>query len=256
MKNGKILSALGTLLLGSMTAKAMVVDLISGNTGTANGAQYDWTDQQSTGTGVIDPFLRIQHNVAEQGYNTSYGTPWDTKAGTWTHELKVSDLVAVTLGGTSYYQFLLDINQDKGSDHELLSLNNIQIFTSGTLITMPAESLAGLGTLRFNSDVGADGDSTVNLDFQRNPGSGAGDMFAYVPASLFAGAAASEYVYFYSQFGDPNYNSNDGFEEWALVGTSTPVPEASTVLVGCLLFGVLAWRERSRFQLALVKIAA
>ena len=40
---------------------------------------------QSTGTGVIEPFLRVQgdtEGVLEQGYNNSCCTndPWDTKS--------------------------------------------------------------------------------------------------------------------------------------------------------------------------------
>ena len=54
------------------TARATVVDLTgNNNSGTANGAEFDYTPAQPTGTGVIEPFLRLQADPTEQGYNTS-----------------------------------------------------------------------------------------------------------------------------------------------------------------------------------------
>lgn len=53
------------------TARATVVDLTgNNNSGTANGAEFDYPPAQPTGTGVIEPFLRLQADPTEQGYNT------------------------------------------------------------------------------------------------------------------------------------------------------------------------------------------
>ena len=241
-------TTLAVLALAS-AAGADEINLSTGDSGTSNGAIYSWIDQQTTGTGVIEPFLRVQGDEGktgiEQGYNTSYGTPWQTKAGLWTHELQVADLVTKEIDGVYYYEFLLDINQNRGGDNELITLDQVQIYT-GPLITTPEANL-NLGTLRFNSDTGTDGDTTVLLDFIRNPGSGAGDMFLYVPTSLFAGASNSDYVYFYTKFGgdpwgasDTLYGANDGFEEWALVGQPTTVPDggATALLLGLGMLGL------------------
>ena len=63
---------------------ATVVDLTGSNdSGTINGAQFVFTTPQPTGTGVIQPFLRLENSPVEQGYNTSGGTPFDDKAGPW-----------------------------------------------------------------------------------------------------------------------------------------------------------------------------
>src|SRR5215204_1472696 len=127
-----------TALAGVSSANASIVDLINGNTGTITTAPYgssrfDYMDQQPTGTGVIDPFLRIQSNGTEQGYNTSGvnpQTPFDDKAGIWTHDLRMSDLDVVTIGNQTYFKFLLDINEDMGHKDELLSLDRLQIYTT------------------------------------------------------------------------------------------------------------------------------
>ena len=98
------LLAAGMLTIASV-AQALVVDLIHNDSGTITNqygsAAFEFTQQQPTGTGVIDPFLRVQNSPSEQGYNTSGGTPFDDKAGPWTHDIQFRDLqnTAVTLDG-------------------------------------------------------------------------------------------------------------------------------------------------------------
>ena len=94
------------VLFASTPAQAAIVDLINGDSGTINGAQFDWTPEQPTGTGNIQPFLRVQADGVEQGYNTS-GTPvpFDDKVGPWTHNVTFADLQSTTvmIGNTSYF---------------------------------------------------------------------------------------------------------------------------------------------------------
>ncbi|HEX8898904.1 MAG TPA: hypothetical protein VF751_09420, partial [Chthoniobacterales bacterium] len=85
------LVAAGMFAIASL-AQATVVDLINNDQGSFTN-QYgttiiQFTQPQPTGTGVIDPFLRVQANGTEQGYNTSGGTPFDDKAGPWTHDIQ------------------------------------------------------------------------------------------------------------------------------------------------------------------------
>ena len=222
---------------------ATIIDLSSGDSGSANGAFYQWTDYGATGSGNMNAFLRVQNKDIEQGYNHSLGNvgPWDTKAGIHTHDIQYQDLVTRTILGIDYYEFLLDVNEASGQDKEFLSLDNVQIFTRGSAITSADENLNGLGTQRFNSDNGDD--VTVKLDYSRNSGSGSGDMFLYVPVANFVGAFPEDYVYLYSHFGDM-WASDAGFEEWGLLPRSitgggggggdvppenTPVPEPGTM---------------------------
>ena len=199
---------------------ATIVDLTGSNdSGTINGAQFVFTDQQPTGTGVIQPFLRVENTPTEQGYNTSGGTPFDDKAGPWTHNLTIADLqgTEVTLSGTSYFKLLLDVNEP-GGKKSLISLDQLQFYTS-TVGSQTTTSVSSLGTLRYSFNAG-DG---VILDASRNHGSGSGDMYAYIPSSDFSGAKTSDFVYLYAHFGNANA-SESGFEEWALVNVA-PVPE-------------------------------
>jgi hypothetical protein len=225
---------------------SVIIDLIGGDSGSSNGAFYEWTNFQATGTGNMNTFVRVQNRGTEHGYNHSLGhnVPWDTKAGIHTHDIQMQDLVTATINGVDYFQFLLDINESSGHDNEYLSLDNIQLYTRSSPITSPDESLSHLGDLRFNNDVGPNGDTTVNLDYSRNNGSGSGDMFFYVPTSLFAATAPSDYLYFYSLFGN-SLSSDAGFEEWGMLvnnggggpgggpgpGEVPVVPEPGTMLL-------------------------
>jgi hypothetical protein len=225
---GQMIARSIVLIVGivcSSVGYATIVDLTGSNdSGTINGAQFVFTTPQPTGTGVIQPFLRIENTPTEQGYNTSGGTPFDDKAGPWTHDLTFGDLqnTQVTLGGTSYFKLLLDVNEPGGSK-SLISLDQLQLYTS-SIGSQTTNDVSSLGTLRYTF---GSGDSVI-LDAARNHGSGSGDMYAYIPTSDFAGTKTSDFVYLYAHFGstDP---SQSGFEEWALVNAA-PIPEMNTLL--------------------------
>jgi hypothetical protein len=255
-----------TLGVGASVAIASVasggtIDLTTaGASGTANSAFYQQIDPQSTGTGVIDPFIRLQAKDVEEGFNSNSGaddSPVFDETGkygqNWNHVLTLSNLPVVNRSGTNYYQFLLDINQEKSDP--LLLLTSVQIFQSAgadnRATKSPTFSLSSLGTKVFDMDIGSDGDTTVKLDYTLNPGSGAGDMFMYVPKSLFTGGPD---VYFYSKFGDSTGAagaSNAGFEEWSTVQGAQAVPLPAAAYMGCSLLsglGVLGMIRRRASQ--------
>ena len=221
-------------------AQAAVVDLVNNDQGSITNlygtAIFQFTQPQPTGTGYIDPFLRVQASPTEQGYNTSGGTPFDDKAGPWTHDVKFSDLqsTAVTLNGATYYKILVDLNEPNGSK-STISLENLQFYTSagGSKTTT---DLSQLGTLRYSLDT-TGGDNSVQFDAARNHGSGSGDAFFYIPASAFAGTNANDFVYMYVNFGNADMTTAGGFEEFTLVSNVAPVPEMSALfpIVGLLV---------------------
>ena len=233
-----MLLAAGIAVISGMTANATVVDLTGANdSGSANGGQFYFTPEQPTGTGVIDPFLRVQANEMEQGYNTSGGEPFDDKAGIWTHDIQFSDLqsTTVTLNGGEYFKVLLDVNEP-GGNQSVISLDQLAFYTSA-IGSQTTTDVGSLGTLRWSLD-GA-GDSYVLLDASRNSGSGSGDMFAYIPVSAFAGTNGDDYIYMFTRFGDQvaaDGTTEGGFEEWSLVNNMSPVPEVGALfpIVGLL----------------------
>lgn len=230
-------------------APAATLDLTTaGSSGFINGGYFTTADNHSTGTGLINPFVRIKGNDIIEGYNASLSNADlmpNVLTGNFTKDIQLSAIPQVTLADTkTYYEFLLDINQT--GSHPLLSLDKIQLYTRPTAMT-DASTLAlltGSATKRWDLDLGLDGDSKLLLDYSLNEGSGSGDMYAYIPISAFGNAAQSDYLYFYSMFGatgDP-YAENDGHEEWAVRTPGTPrrVPDGgSTIaLLGMALLGL------------------
>jgi hypothetical protein len=249
---------MGGLVLATAPANlyASTIDLTTSGASVTTSADLGGTftvtqiNPQSTGTGVIDSFLRIQANGAEAGYNTDLGTPLDDKGGGFTRSLLLSEVPIVD----GYYQFLLDVNQLSNGDNSLLSLNQIQIFqaaddqlhssfTDATATTAADINFASASEVfRLSGFNAADAPyQQILLNYALNPGSGAGDMFLYVAASLFN--TSLDQVILFSQFGIPNGGSasNDGFEEWAVLKSvqscvacsleSTPEP-GSLLLLG------------------------
>ncbi len=249
----RTLIAASVLASCTTAAPASLVDLVNNTNGSANGALFFRADFHPGGTGVIDPFVRLQHDNGpsnnghsrsglEQGYNTS-GRPVQYDELTdpnYTRNLLFSEIPVVNITGTDYLEFILDINEPNGGVQALLSIDQIKIYTSGTGDQIGLEST--LGTLRYALGAFLN-DNTVTLDYDLNSGSGQGDMRMYIPLASFAGVGANDFVYLYSHFGNfgDDYETGDGFEEWAVI----PAPGALALLA---LAGLAGGRRRRTLQ--------
>jgi len=179
------------------------------------------------GTGVFDPFLSIQNNTWEQGYNTSAGA-FDTKREPqWNHEIHFSDLQVTTINNTAYFGFTIDVNEPNGGNKALISLDALKIWTSATVQNSTSTDSSGffngsLGTLRYDLD-----NNSVIYNHQHS-GSGTADINVFVPVSLFAGAQANDLIYMYQRWGNTT-STEGGFEETRLIAGITPVPEMNAL---------------------------
>ncbi len=126
-------AAVASLVLAT-GASAGILDCSGGCSLLFDGALWVTTTEASTGTGVIDSFVRLNdgNGLVEDGHNTS-GRPLlnqENSSPSFTRDIQLKNIPLLTIDGAQYYEFLLDINQQKSDS--LLALNRVEICTAAT----------------------------------------------------------------------------------------------------------------------------
>jgi uncharacterized repeat protein (TIGR01451 family) len=184
---------------------------------------------QASGTGLFDPFVRLQGSPTEKGYNTCSQmscsgdvTQFDTKPGSWTHVIPVNAIPVVDCDGSGSgtalcWELFNDINE--GNNAKRISLNVVEVWftTSATLTGYVDPTGFPSGATKeyeFNGNI---------LINDVNQGSGRGDLRYLIPTAGHTWTSSTFFV-LYSKwgtttgtagnFGTGGYSTEGGFEEW------------------------------------------
>jgi uncharacterized repeat protein (TIGR01451 family) len=193
-------------------------------------------DNQSSGTGIFDPFVRLQGSPTEQGFNTDGPVEDETKSGKWTHAIKVGAIPIVDCDGNEAtagdcWELFVDINESNTAKY--ISLNEVEIwFTDdANLVDYPFTTTSTtFQVYDFSGSI---------LIHDVNQGSGRGDLRYLVELDNIDAWDADTYFVLYSQWGTTagaapdgkTWGSEGGFEEWkvrktpnlSIVKTANPV---------------------------------
>jgi len=264
-----LLAAAGLVATTAPATADFSINLTAANSeGTSQGAIFRQRFDQPTGTGVFNPFVRIDipgNNGIERGYNTdARPVEFETKdENQWTHSVLLGTLTPVKVNGVDYYRFDLDINEPGSDNKSPISLNDFRVFLGNSPSLTGWNNGFGANAVEvYNLDLDSRGNGTVELDAKlvddsNPPGSGVADMSAFVPVTYFQNRGSQfQYVYLYSAFGNPNL-ADAGYEEWRVLGgrnprdflEGAPAPPAAVLaligLVGCGFGGYLRRRHLS-----------
>jgi hypothetical protein len=168
----------------------------------------------SSGTGVFKPFVRLQASPSESGYDTNGTLQFDTKTGTWTHAMLVSQIPQrpcdpTSTSGALCFELFNDINESSGQ----ISLNQVELyFATGT----------GAATLTGYPFTSPPAGTTVTKEYAYNgsiqindvnSGSGRADIRYAIPLAdvnlsdapncTFGNSACATYFVLYSQWVRP-----------------------------------------------------
>jgi PEP-CTERM motif-containing protein len=243
------------VLLGSpASATSLGVVPDQGCLTASDGVFFCDNDLSSAGTGLIDPFLRTNGGGSfpvTSGWNTDSvkqdWTQFNDADGSHTDALAVGDINTMTIGGVTYWTFLVDVNQNGAFGTDLIDLTHLELFSCSTQTYTDLSGCTSFFNL-FGGSVTYDSnnrpvisDTTwVTFDYRNHSGSGAGDILVFIPTT--DSFPTTNYVAFLDGWGSPPGTNpdNDGFQEWINIGEpfvcqdcnpGSPVPEPTTLLL-------------------------
>ena len=169
------------------------VDLIDGPPSVpVNGALWNRAANFKVGTGVINPFLSLQNNPTEQGFNTDGSFTLDQTRSQFTNALPLNHVPVINVknGGGAFREFIFDANEANSSPDAQFSIDQFNLW----LCNDPA---AGTFTTRAQFESNAHCTKVYSLDGKTLLATdanslGSGSDFDYqilVPDAQFVAAA-------------------------------------------------------------------
>jgi hypothetical protein len=256
-----VLAALGA---GGAATNADQISLLGTGTHsfTSNqGTIFSLTDIQPAGSGVFDPFVRIQRDNSEQGYNVApkmgfEATTMDDKAPSQPNDVNGVIPINTVVDTNHTINLALDYNEPGGNKAGIDLLNLVLVVSSNSLKNGPAPNGsqdnpfvvgsipadAGDVTLyTMSTDTTPPNPFSIHMDAtdnlaNGNGGSGQADLLVQVqvdPTLLHGIFDSNHYLYVYSLFGGTdgagllNGASEAGYEEWNIQKSTSPCTDCN-----------------------------
>lgn len=94
-----------------------------------NGALWTWPVPFNVGTGQIHPFLSVQANGQEAGFNTDASPlPLDTTRPNFTNALPLNHVPTIQVSGDLWREFILDANEANSGTEALFSIRQFDLW--------------------------------------------------------------------------------------------------------------------------------
>lgn len=207
----------------------------------------DANGSQSYGRGQLRTVLTLGNTGVEQGYNTNarpiQSGMNSSSATDETRALRLDRVPVVTVGGTKYYEFVLNVNEAAGNLNRNISVDELRFYsaTQGNLKNYNSSNFT-LGPNATNNnrvspvwDLDA-GDATNALMVRAKINTAAvGEIAVLVPVSAFNGAAPDSFVYIYTKMGGLAA-ADGGVEEWGVRRNPPVAPPPATASVSGQLY--------------------
>jgi hypothetical protein len=245
--NQVLLAAAAATAALAGSAGAAVIDISNdGDTTTVNGAIWICQENGPAGSGH-GSVLRVQNKDSEQGYMTDGGTPFDNKGGVSMQSVKLGDINTFEDSGNFFVALTLDWNEPGGQDKPPLLLEQFQVYVansgSQTTTTFNGDNRTlPLGSLVYDLNSGGDM-LQMNDNFS---GSGKSDYSVLLPASIFGGFDANQFLVVYMKLS----GTDGGFEELFLDNGDGPPPGGGEIpepaSLGVLAIGAMGLLARRR----------
>jgi hypothetical protein len=252
------------------TAKAATISLLADGTTSfsdnSTNTIFSLTDIQPAGSGVFNPFVRIQNTGAQQGYNTKF--PADTMDNAMNGPAEPTITMDTVVDAFSKINLALDYNEGGADNKSPIYLESLVLVVSTNPDKSGPDATNPWSVLGIPQDVGdvvlfdmatstrTDAghvgelyniyiDANNNLA-SGNGGSGQADLLVQIDLSsmdLSGLVDSNHYLYVYSRFS----GADTGFEEWRIQSVTNPnvgVPEPASL--GLLGIGAAAMLTRKR----------
>jgi hypothetical protein len=114
--------------ISKITALSGEYNAVDNATINVNGATWNKSGAFKVGSGLLNPFLSIQNDGHEEGFNTDGTLPLDSKRTNFTNALPLNIVPVVRRSGVPFREFIFDANEANSVPDALFSIDRFNLW--------------------------------------------------------------------------------------------------------------------------------